>query len=142
MTKDTILKEIREKVIAANPEIVELKFGCEIQAPFEDVRVLVSLYTRPNGSHHLRTQAKDYSAFYDHKGLTTEDIEKYTIIGRPIRLADILLVLPFPTYLKTMGEYVRLNTEDSETAELWDLKQDDLNAQSDYTLQFIHKLLV
>lgn len=63
------------------------------------------------------------------------------------RLADVLLAMPPGTYLKTLGEQVRLVVDDEKTAPdvapitYWNLCADSLDEQSLETLVFINRIL-
>ena len=140
MSKQEQIKTIREACIKANPEIVKLKFGCLItfKTPFSDTGVYqvleqtdesISCVTIENGEYRMSHFNKDNIPKYD-----------FEIIGRPIRLSDVLLAIP-----RSIRE--RLKIEHSAFGiyvkghELWNLLKDNLEDQSDETISFIHSLL-
>jgi len=130
------LKQIREACIKANPEIVELKFGCEVKIPtrkFYDWVFIEELQ-----------RTKDRFKFTALKGegrsnaFSEINKDEFEIIGRPIRLTDVLLAMDnrkFYRFAKTMDEANELAWD------YWNLKDDNLNNQSPETLDFIHNLL-
>lgn len=125
---------IRQKCIEANPEIVELKFGCELLGEdgskllFDPYLVTYSVERLP---HIL---AKTESEFIN--------FQTKEIIGRPIRLADVLLAIdaakPQRYHIAANGQFYRAGKEGA----IWNLRADDLDQQSDGTVSFIHGLLV
>jgi len=151
----TINKEIeiiRQSCIKANPEIMELKFGCQIEVT--DVLLLgmkgwlkkypvitvLSKCSDPNvylvlnfgGCGHLKT---------------SEIYNCCEILGRPIRLSDVLLALENKFYNQSVilkgGVFeMKFWTEKGIKACInWDLKHDDLNLQSEETIKFLAELL-
>lgn len=124
------IQAIRAACIKANPEIVELKFGCEIE--LYDVKQKVISYKRNNW--RLTTDKSDC------KMDASELKEKVTILGRPIRLADVLLAIP-----RSIRERMEINHSAfgiySQGHEFWNLLKDDLSLQTPETLSFIADLL-
>lgn len=127
------LEFVRAKCIEANPEILDLKFGCYI-----DLKT-------PYLHHHQPpiTSTKIIDSFHDTiyidggmalGKMTKQDIE--TIKGRSIHLADVLLMF---------GERVhnddRINDVIKGMTYSWNLKADSLEEQSEQTIDFIAKLL-
>ena len=78
------LQLIREKCIAANPEIMELKLGCKIVNKYRN-KMPVSLFVCKNGN--------TYRTFHEVFGYEDSPSENFEILGRPIRLADVLLAI-------------------------------------------------
>ncbi len=131
---------IRRACIEANPEIMELEFGCKLTVNWmendNDPKYHQTLYwpedMRPNGEN---------SVIWDN--MTGDIVE---ILGRTIRLADVLLALPAGLYISSGGLFVESSHGlDGSTAldskESWDLRHDDLSAQSPETLSFLAGLL-
>lgn len=128
--KEQYIENIRQACIKANPSILDLKFGCQIQS-----------------DHGVGTFVKkqigtdEYICFFVDT-LTTVQPEYVTILGRDIHLVDILNAL----WKFTDGNYSVfyngdiLDTEDNVVAH-WDLKNDSLELQSVETLEFINNLL-
>lgn len=138
------LKKIRESCIEANPGIMELKFGCQIL--FED-----KIYTIARESSRGTFQAwyNDYT--YAEFKISVEDSKQ--ILGRPIRLADVLLALEDNVkesttffaafYNKKFLLCFRLFMPNPDLVHEteWNLKDDNLEHQSEETINFIASLL-
>lgn len=119
------LKEIIQK---ANPEIMELKFGCEVEVKSkkaDNFKLLVS-------------EIVDENCFKCSQGIFWESID-YEIIGRPIRLSDVLMVINYRDF-KVKNDWVYLG--DAMQTRFWNLKDDNLDNQSEETKQFLISLLV
>lgn len=123
MSKQKKISYIRERCIEANPSIKDLVFGCEVRyymdssmifcTPANEDDYVTAVYTKNNTLQKI------------------EDIEDYEIIGRPIRLADVLGTV-YPDEIT--------NTHLAIVAR-WNLKQDDLSLQSQETIDFLYSLL-
>ena len=142
------LELIRQKCIEANPEIVELKFGCE-------VILKQSIFGRQKGVHGFVGATPDgiFIVFPgDGHQIYCEEENAYEVIGRPIRLADVLLAIfegkvyekinEVPLILdsglfgtSTVGHAIKTSGYS------WNLRKDDLNEQSEETINFLAKLL-
>lgn len=127
------LQKIREACIKANPEIVELKFGCEVRLKVRgDQGVIIEALRIPsNGPRGFVYWNKDMGEV---RVLFADDFE---ILGRPIRLADVLLAID------TQGKsHHEVNGDECFLCSgLWNLRQDDLSLQSEETLNFIASTL-
>ena len=151
MTPQETLAAVRAAVIRAVPEIVELKFGCELSRKGqEDSRRLYKVI------EDVGFGANDKKCWINSVPFGSMPIElgkdmienggEFKIIGRPIRLADVLLAI-FGTGLgycsPRFGDSTKLLL--AERNELggadWDLKNDDLSLQPEETVAFIHGLL-
>lgn len=130
---ETKLQYIREQVIKANPSIKELTFGCKffigkypaivVNTPewkWVDFMVSFSADLVPKYDRFLRENFKDGE-------------EEIKIIGREIRLADVINALPFEGR-EWWGQM-------SSVVEYWNLKQDNLELQSEETILFLYNLL-
>ena len=149
------LEYIIEKAVEANPSIKELTFGCEILNKHLNQRLLVT---------HLSSKGDCINCFYLGESNTTWIWKKYLteetfeIIGREVRLADILLAIQcvgknMRFMLTNGGQRDNLlircdnifsgksgDEYDTETI-FWNLKQDDIRLQSPETQLFIARLL-
>src|SRR5258705_13958825 len=87
MTRTDKIATIRAACIAANPEIVELKFGAlvEVEGALPE-RVASDPFPRPYAIQDMVFRTSD-------TGEEWRGSEVINIIGRPIRLADVLAVL-------------------------------------------------
>ena len=145
--KDKI-KAIREKCIEANPEIVELKFGCEVdRGAGSNVREFVVSFFDDKIAlvRRLVFSPFEFLPFEVPKDLA----ESWDIIGRPIHLADVLLAIervkPDHFSVGTEGDFrVRLPEAQQPSDGWkwvhggWNLKDDDLEKQDEETINFIH----
>jgi len=146
------IKQIRKAVIKANPSILDLVFGCEVILSSEEyskqprtLKVLdkreikgrdtiVEIYERSNNGIGL--------VFYEDKG-------HLKIIGRPIRLADVLLAIGTNKVgCDGEGNFSRVRSYEEASKRLspklvckWNLRDDNLNNQSEETITFIHNLI-
>ena len=142
---------IPEKCIAADPEIVELKLGCEMDGDismneyFNTPYIVVGQTTlcKKHKKYHIECSAEDNGCTADPAVEIKCSSEEYngwvTItrrepdcgkpIGRAIHLADVLLAA----------------TNQANRYELlpgyWNLRADDLEKQSDETVEFLYELL-
>lgn len=153
-------KKLKMIIQEANPEIMKLKFGCEVEWGYE--------HSLNSISKVWRIKKGKFINFFDWQGnylminfpgnktnskLLKEDIK---IIGRLIRLADVLLAIEEKTngydkidgYLvNTIGDIARLKYKNSCLNKLsntvnWNLKDDNLDNQSKQTKQFLIDILV
>lgn len=135
MTHQEKLAFIRAKCIEANPEIVELKFGCLVRCMdyvgMEDTRRYAGvIWDRENDCYVQKVIDSKEQLF-------TMDF-RHEIIGRPIRLADIILLL-------CNGKQEEIEfIEDYHLTELlqrWNLRKDDLNEQDEAAISFLYDVL-
>jgi hypothetical protein len=154
MSKDQQLNFIREKCIAANPEIVELKFGCGITWSYDHylnsvakTRVtkngfIVDFANMPGPSPLLVRLERDKTI----KRLHPDEVQ---VLGRPIRLADVLLTIPKNKSAKAQsvsmnGDFFDFDEDMKDynvVGSPWNLRADDLEKQSEETINFIYELL-
>jgi hypothetical protein len=127
MTTQDKLNFIREKCIAANPEIVELKFGCVIRTKkyrWESTEEIVTAV--------YPDEIDEVELAFREKHIKHEDITE--VLGRPIRLADVCWAM-FTQKSLGPGEYADL------AVIYWNLRADDLEKQSEETINFLYELL-
>lgn len=131
------LKIIREAVIKIIPEIMELKFGCETTYG------KIGLYDKYVKSFLAFSPTGDSRIF-------SEDTNLVEILGRPIRLADVLFTMnkvaqktDYIYQVTTNGEFVKESRETGTTEEVafWNHIDDDLSHQSPECLEFLAGLL-
>jgi hypothetical protein len=141
--------KLKSVIQAANPEIMELKFGCDfIHKP--SMNTLMFCVTHKNTGATVAYSYIDQETWLD--DFQFENPEEIEIIGRPVRLADVLLALS----QNNKATDLRLFDNRSEglfsiKPELlymrhgevgqWNLKDDNLDHQSDKTKQFLINLL-
>lgn len=158
MTQEQLI-ELKEVIIKANPEIKELKFGCRI----ENVKVYSDITTRMEGypdgiiikdlrdpDHlYLSVDSGDQQEYL----IRADEKCEFEIIGRDIRLADVLLAMNadkeniWGYYLDLNGKLVEeyeyeFGMELNPTNFQWNLKDDNLDNQSEETKEFLYELLV
>jgi hypothetical protein len=129
----TNLQAVREAVIKAVPSILDLGEGCRFT---EYVDEWVILRETPTG--FLTFYPEEWKTFLRSR----EEIELsrlIRIIGRPIRLADVVQAHRWQ-YSPTTSYTFSLKV--AELVNFWDCKQDDLSKQSPETIEFLHQLLI
>jgi hypothetical protein len=150
---------IREKCIAANPEIVELKFGCEVETTewneYDSGRRFIVADTavclrhkkyREECYDDFRCSMRDAFAVIrieEEEGFWYEKFKPSELkpLGRPISLADVLLA-KFRANLNHMGGVMSQDYSSvGEAVAWWNLHADDLEKQSEETINFLAELL-
>lgn len=125
------LETIRHACIAANDQIMDLGFGCEVKVKYTNLnprKVATKVFEIGDG--------KDFVYLASNTGMEGEMVylERYKpsdnfiqeILGRPIRLADVLIAV---------SKNCKASKKVSDSPEWmvvthWDLFKDDLNNQS------------
>jgi len=156
---------IREKCIEANPEIVELKFGCQVSVPYfvqeHQIRLIGSNpMVFPDGKVAIMDQGsyvgnEACKHFFKDKAFHTFE-SGVDIIGRPITLADVLLALQavedgglkygINAYGAFKVNWLKENVYTEETrgrvkgCVCWDFKK-TLEDQDETTISFIYDVL-
>lgn len=136
------LQQLKSVIQAANPSILELKFGCELQ---HADRLLYVLY--PLGSDiycTYREQKTGRPALWMLTKFQREYDRTFQILGRPIRIADVLLAIDkrLNYAVNQLGSFIDLENKEMDVEATWDLVNDSLDAQSPETIQFLINLLV
>lgn len=148
--------QLKSAIQAANPEIMELKFGCELLDIRTDETAHVIgevLYFGDEGDYELSLIAFDkkvdvpfkWGGIGDERLFTADykTVERkvdFKILGRPIQLADVLLAIR-ATEPKN-GDFHKWNNDWQRIIVEWNLKDDNLDHQSEETKQFLINLLV
>ena len=129
------IETIRQVCIKANPEIVELKFGCEV------INNGISRFVTENRGNEIVT----FSGGISFSNKIKAFMENFEIIGRPIRLADVLLAIkdiPVEKKINILGnDHMPQNSTLAHIVTFWKLDKDDLTIQSPETIAFIYELL-
>lgn len=143
------IEKIRKACIKANPGIVELKFGCVIKSHniHELPPVCDPIVMKTDNGRYV-VSSKQYGVVGDY---AEKDFE---IIGRPIRVADVLVALKGYGHYISIGWSIREGygcwyVYEDETGGFvakaeqmaWNLREDDLERQSEECLDFIASLL-
>ena len=121
------LEELKAVIVKANPSIMNLEFGCEIEYKKKVLKVLT---------------VRDVTYLYV---LNDDDlpehiplrVDLFKILGRPIRLADVLLALGADGFVDKEQENNIMNC-----LVRWEYTDDNLTHQSPETINFLHKILV
>lgn len=138
MTHQQNLETIRQACIKANPSIMELGFGCEIQFEGKICTVLHEKYSCVWFIWYENGIKKEACPPINHEGIK--------ILGRPIRLADVLLAIGKQNKVKPGLNLYSIELEfllagaDIDNA-LWDLIKDDIREQSEESISFLSELL-
>lgn len=126
------LKEIREVVARVVPDVMEIAFGCQVRFKSNgEIGTIFKFYKELDGIFKLSVRVQNMSC-YPSDG----DVE---ILGRPIRLADILAAMN--ATLKT-DEFSLQAWREIITGNKYNLLSDDLTAQSHELIAFLHNVLV
>jgi hypothetical protein len=149
------IDKLKVVIQQANPEIMELKFGCEIAILFDDSdfygKVKPEWVKRPIYS----VSAKKAVVYivdppFPNNAIDVQDsLDKgeFKILGRPIRLADVLVAAEnkiIGDYIIDSGHLTFMKAESDEPEEewTWNLLDDNLDNQSDECKKFLTELLV
>jgi len=125
------LKDLKEVIQKANPEIMELKFGCQFTENPSHGQIYTASWETIGGNWVAAEDAEEY------------DSTEISILGRPIRLADVLLALGespevAPSY---EGEEFPAMHKVARIVYLWRLADDNLDHQSKECHEFLINLL-
>lgn len=134
MNKEQKIEYIWAKCIEANPSIKDLKMGCKLD---ENGRILNILYSDISLVKVIDEEGKI-------EGFSRSDwAHTMQIIGREIRLADVLLALSKVGAVTNGGKYLINIVSDgnSHIDYRWNLLKDSLTEQSEETIEFIYSLL-
>jgi len=138
------LQKIKDACIKANPEIMELKFGCVYQNSKFDYIATITGFS--DEQYHIELNRGGKSV--ENKSTMEEKADDYIILGRPIRLADVLLTLEdilMSVSVTNKVDYGKasfiLEPVGSMKHFMWNLKDDNLEHQSEETINCIANLL-
>lgn len=123
------LQQLREVIIKTQPEIMELKFGCHLL--FGDVRTC--FLSLENDGHQ-----DFYYIFPRVNGVDSVYPNQVVILGRPIRLVDIVLAI---SEIESGMSAKRFDEVCMRIIQFYNLLDDDLNHQSEAFINFLHGLL-
>lgn len=121
------LSQLKEVIQKANPEIMELKFGCELEEDF--------IFAWSNGPLTWIISDKGKGTL-----IQVPNISNYKILGRPIRLADVLLALDKNGISASVDTHGNMGFLPFKGHTEWDLIA-DLDHQSEETINFLWELL-
>lgn len=130
MTQQKLIAKIREKVIKACPDIIELKFGCKIK--------------NKNGALDTIVTYSNYGNFtVVGSRICSIESDIAEIIGSPIGIAEILRTIEN----NTIGSFTfsisnsLFSIRNGRYLCIWNLAKDNLENQSLDTLEFLWELL-
>lgn len=145
---------IREKCVAVNPAILDLKMGCQgiwhksesENTKAKDFEAVVLEETSGKGLLYLFT-TKEY-ILKGAKNLSYRTVtifsSDFTSIGRDIRFTDIILALSYQIEeqgdLAVLGGFAHLDWGMNGSIS-WDLSNDNLDRQLDGTIESLEELL-
>ena len=156
MTHQQKLEAIRRACVKANPKIVELKPGCEFYQKNRKTDEVLSdaVYVflgRGIDSREINFSLTDryardeigrYDGYAYNEVQSEKNLEGYIeIIGRPIRLADVLLVFRGRSLKGCDPNETYPSRNEISILQRWNIRNDDLSKQSEDTVDFIHGLL-
>ncbi len=131
--------KLKEVIQAANPEIMELKFGCELKYPGYQTATICG---QQLNCWKVWCERQDEAAF---KVVTPVQLEFSTVIhilGRPIRLSDVLVACNIKfkdeEELRSLWFIGKIRL----ILEYWSLIDDNLDHQNDECKKFLIDLLV
>lgn len=152
------LQKVRDATIKANPEILELKFGCVVE--YQDLRKSLKYPGHTKIGTVIRVSKNGHLVLdkgIDSKWTNAKTAKDVKIIGRTIRLADVLLAIQkiedskyTDLVVNRWGEFLldeEISGEESKggiyttTLATWNLLKNRLEDQSPETLEFIANLL-
>ena len=144
MNHETTIKIIQELT-----DGMKLEFGCEVldlkhQSWGHSDPIIITLVEYDYLDEH-KNPKDALSSFLHYRGnpiikIMTQEIldnEKYTILGKPITLAVVLLAIE----KKNKAKLELTVTEWGDVLGFWNLSKDNFNDQSDETKEFIGELL-
>lgn len=144
MTREQSINIVKEACVKANPEILELKQNCFVKDFLKGTLEILAKY-------EIEGETPVYDFVFRGEGevsVARSPRGNWDILGRPIRLADVLLAiqkkdtLENPININTYGHLELCGEEQivlSRTT--WNLRADSLTDQSDQTLLFLAQLL-
>lgn len=138
------LQTIRDRVIAAVPEIMDLKFGCQIKT-LDGVEFYGVGLQDGFDKGSLSSVDEGCGCCSSHR---TYSLGEYEILGRPIRLTDVLMTIGIAKCgelvdIRLFGDPVPCSIflPNWDITFKWNLLTDDLNLQSPETIEFLYNLL-
>lgn len=141
MREDNI-KIIRAACVAANPSILDLVFGCEV-AHASGKMTIVSDYYSDLDTKLFTLRGEAGNIFRESQKAAKQH---YEILGRPIRLADVLVAIKEKSQtIEGLADdkFIVFDTGIQRLVYqgLWNLRADRLEDQSEETLAFVAGLL-
>jgi len=146
------IDKLKQVIQKANPEIMELKFGCRIiekrtTLGWKGIIMSETGQSKAYSKAYSKNFSKDTDEYYIYypesvgisSWLKTDEIKS---LGRPIRLADVLIVIEKLDKALHFCHLAKELCARGGLLELWNLKDNNLDSQSDETKQFLIDILV
>lgn len=144
MTNQEKIEVIRKACIKANDDILKLQFGCLISC---------NDFSKPSIREYAgwkwdRDTESKIRMVMESSGQLFPFDDNFEILGRPIRLADVLLAIEKKNLLIAIdeeGAFIQYDSIDGEYTlrvyENWNLLKDSIYDQSEETINFLYELL-
>lgn len=129
--------QLKKKIQEAVPSIMALEFGCwvEFRNGTKDIFIEKAFTNHFIGGEQIGFY------FVHNAPRTQQDMKFIKILGRPIRLADVLVAIPHWVSVDNDGSFRKGNQLSSSFLGQWNLLDDNLDHQSEETKQFLISLL-
>ena len=151
----TQLEQLSEKIKKAVPEIMELKFGCQVKVNYPEYEEGVGesqVYHQPSNSVIFKIADEDYVRNNDYEEFVGDfrnfdknyigTIEDYSfeVLGRPISLEDVLMALEMKLYEEFGIEDINNTSEEVGILKVWELGV-PLSEQSEEVINKLNEIL-
>lgn len=149
--------ELKEVIQKAVPSIMELKHGCYLKWNYDTWFVncercdkeFIFAYSCTGDAHSWPDAAHvtpKTAWSYKYKNFSKEDQKEIEILGRPIRLVDVLLAIEKKYssdrhYFKMSG-CVGISSVLFDVLSIWALKEDNLDNQSEGCKEYLYNILL
>lgn len=127
--------QLKQAIQVANPDILALAFGCEVWIHLRNTK---DLFPTRIIDYLPAVNLLYYDAGKELKTCTQEEV--YIVLGRPIRLADVLLAQELPDKRGQTELENALNCY--RFLQRWNLHDDNLEHQSEEVKDLLYRLLV
>lgn len=147
------LTEVREAIIKANPDIMKLEFGCrlldETHQSFGKADPITCLIADEWTKEEDEKPWIDHFREHSNRYTIAEIRKRFRILGRPIRLSDVLVAIQKVPYCAFLSVHLSDDRRKKSKIELlsrgrqawWNLLKDDLSLQPEETINFLHSIL-
>lgn len=147
-------KQLEKVIQDANPEIMELKFGCELlrktlRDGWQSIYYVLTTAGQGRPEGHIWISSIPFGSMVI--DMTKDEISnggEFEIIGRPIRLSDVIVALSKQSkgYFFTQDgdipdEEYTIKRETLRVLYHWNCEDDNLSHQTEETISFLHAIL-
>jgi len=136
-------EKLKTIIQEAVPSIMEMKFGCEVSPKKDNQYYDSKEYKNIQYTSNYWFSSGDGSESYNLDA--HEILHNFEILGRPITLSDTFIVFLEKIKLKPRSigfGTIAYNEMVAKLVKLWNLKDNNLDNQSDECKEFLIKLLV